>query len=510
MRILQVKNAADFNNSNPSEGTILIWPQITQDNTVVLYTKTPEGHISTISSNSSGFGNIKHNDRLFVTGVKNIVGGTSLTITAYNENTGTLTVELPSDDSELAELLSAGDTVQIHTDIYDENSPYTATVAEINGTSVKLDSPIPQFSNSPTLLLVEGMKNWDDDESSATIGDYCVNTGIGAVVTGSVNINTGNYSFVNGLCNYNAGECAVITGANNYNTADHVDIGGVNNKLIAPDGYGRYTFIRGNGNIAASDNITVFGTGNEVTGMGATVIGGMNKEVTGRDSFAFGNMLKVVADYAKAWGYQLKNAAKNAFLFGRYGELDDSAENEGVFAIAGGENKNPLLAWIFRTRKAVINPLYNSNLDIGNSGTDSKGEKQYIPKLAFSAQYRGHLLDYCDERTVNVTSGITAVSLDHDWFGRFRITPTGAGKITFSCDNWEDGDRGTLVIVNGANRVVFPASWVWISGNVPLFGQVGGEPATLQSNGYNIIIMFKIENTIFCLPSLRNDGTIDD
>ncbi len=419
-----------------------------------------------------GYENTKHAKQLFVAGYGNIAGGIPVLITGYSAVTGALTL------SEARPEMAVGQQVKVHTTVNDENSPYDATIAAIDGNNVWLDAPVfPDESvilaivansgaEAPLLILpVMDAERWATDDSNTTIGSYNINTGVGATVDGAVNLNNGDYAHVAGSLNQNSGDGAVISGTLNINTADHADIGGVSNKLIAPKGYGRYTFIRGNGNTAASDSITIIGTGNEVTGMGATVIGSMNKEITGRDSFAFGNRLKVLADYAKAIGHALTVRAKNAFLFGRYGELDASAENEGAIAFAGGENGNPLLAWIFRTRKAVINPLYNPSLDTAKTGTDSKGERQYIPKLAFSAQFRGRLTG----TTATLTSSTNYVTLDHDQFNRWKFTPTRATIPTL--ENWNDNDTGELIIYNGGSYIQWPAEWVWI-GKIPTLGAV--------------------------------------
>ncbi len=425
-----------------------------------------------IVSIALGYENTKHAKQLFVAGYGNIAGGIPVLITGYSAVTGALTL------SEARPEMAVGQQVKVHTTVNDENSPYDATITAIDGNSVWFDAPLfPDESvilaivansgaETPLLILpVMDAERWAADDSNTTIGSYNINTGVGATVDGAVNLNNGDYAHVAGSLNQNSGDGAVISGTLNINTADHADIGGVSNKLIAPKGYGRYTFIRGNGNTAASDSITIIGTGNEVTGMGATVIGSMNKEITGRDSFAFGNRLKVLADYAKAIGHALTVRAKNAFLFGRYGELDASAENEGAIAFAGGENGNPLLAWIFRTRKAVINPLYNPSLDTAKTGTDSKGERQYIPKLAFSAQFRGRLTG----TTATLTSSTNYVTLDHDQFNRWKFTPTRATIPTL--ENWNDNDTGELIIYNGGSYIQWPAEWVWI-GKIPTLGAV--------------------------------------
>ncbi len=481
------KTAGDFARAAaPAEGCYLRWIQLDADGNAVEYIKDHTGAIKVLSGGAiADIGNTKHAERLFVAGIGNIAGGIPVLITGYSTITKALTL------SEARPEMAVGQQVKVHTTVTDENSPYDATITAINGNNVWLNAPVfPEESvilaivansgaETPLLILpVMDTERWADDESSATVGDYLINTGVGAAVVGSVNLNNGDYAHVAGSLNQNSGDGAVISGTLNINTADHADIGGVANKLIASKGYGRYTFIRGNGNTASNDSIFIYGTGNAVTGMDATVIGNMNKEVTGRGTFAFGNALKVLADYAKAIGYALTVRAKNAILLGRYGELDASAENEGAIAFAGGENKNPLLAWIFRTRKAVLNPLYNPSLDTAKTGTDSKGERQYIPKLAFSAKYRGRLTGTTQE--ITAASGL--VSLDHDHYNRWKITPSAATIPELA--NWQDNDEGELIIYNGGSFIQWPAEWNWI-GDTPAMGTV------------NIFELKKIDNTVY-------------
>lgn len=439
----------------------------------------------------TGIACIALNETAFTVGTRNIAGGHLLKIGAYNPDTRKLTIAT-GDMGKLAPNM----TLYLWTCANDDNSPHELKIVTVDvaNRTITLSQNLDIREE-----LLEMASNWigavadaQRQDAAFASGDLCFAPGEYSTASGAITLASGFGAQAGGvLCeargdmSFAIGNMSVASGLVSF-ASGH-----------GSNATGMFATAEGSATLASGDSSHAEGTGSESAG-DSSHAGGFNSRAAGRISFAHGAMAKANADHTIALGYRAIADAKFATVIGKDGELPNSPENEAAFAIAGGEHNIPLNALTSRSRRKVGNPLFGQD-----------GEPEFVNQLGFCLSYRGHLLDYLDERTVNVTSGITAVSLDHDWFGRWRITPTGSGKITFSCDNWENGDRGTLVVVNGANRVVFPASWVWISGNVPLFGQVGGEPATLQSNGYNIIIMFKIENTIFCFPSLRNDGTID-
>ena len=53
MEILQVKNENDFNSAVPGEGTVLIWPEVLSDGSVILHSRTHDGQTKEVGS---GFG----------------------------------------------------------------------------------------------------------------------------------------------------------------------------------------------------------------------------------------------------------------------------------------------------------------------------------------------------------------------------------------------------------------------------------------------------------------------
>ncbi len=259
--------------------------------------------------------------------------------------------------------------------------------------------------------------------------------------------------------------------------------------IVIGDGntYGPGVYMRGNGNTNTLGFVTVTGHNNKTyqfqtfigdnndfqTAVNVTVIGNSNK---GNDqaygSLILGDMNTANARFAVIGGYKNTVSARGARVFGRYLTISNDPANEyGFFT---GEKE---IGFASRVNKKVLNPLYNPTLDTGKTGTDSKGERQYIPKLAFSAQYRGRLTG----TTLEVTGASGLVSLDHDHYNRWKITPTAA--VIPELENWLDNDEGELIIYNGGSKIQWPAEWNWI-GDIPELGTV------------NIFELKKIDNSI--------------
>ena len=148
-------------------------------------------------------------------------------------------------------------------------------------------------------------------------------------------------------------------------------------------------------------------------------------------------------------------------------------ENQGAFAIAGGEYESPHLPFIFRTRKKAENPEYDPELDSGHSGTDSNGNTEFIPVPAYSFQFSGRIIPETGEQ-----NGTTAV-LDHDLYSRWTI---GDAVESFELRNWNDGDSGEVVFTTLPE---LPAEWI----------QCGD---MTNEHPVNILQIEKVADTIFC------------
>ena len=97
-----------------------------------------------------------------------------------------------------------------------------------------------------------------------------------------------------------------------------------------------------------------------------------------------------------------------------------------------------------RSLKAVENPLY-----VPGSTT----EEEYIEETAYSTEYRGRL-----KAAVLSIAEVGTIELDHDQYARWELTGTGA--VTLTLANWQDGDRGEVVIDTAKQTFSIPASWI--------------------------------------------------
>ena len=443
---------------------------------------------------SGGFGenNVALTEQAQVSGFYNVAGGTPYRITGYGADNRTLTLALPT--GETLPSAAAGTVVYVHVSKSDGASPQAATVESVDaaaGTVVltaalTLPTSVTELSaaDDPAFLVFPAT-SWDADESSRTAGDYNLNAGCGATVQGSICVNVAAYAHVAGLGNVNSGESAAVSGVGNVNHGPESDLGGVNNLNTA----GRGVFIRGGNNKAASDDVVIFGRGNTVSGMGAVVFGNCNTEISGRETFGFGNRLTLTGKYAHAIGYSLTVAAPDAMLIGRHGALADTPDNEGAFGIAGGEKDAPAIGFLHRVRKSVANPLYAPAKDADHTGVDSDGEKQYIAEPAFSTEYRGHLLAVSETVTL---SGVQTVTLDHDRFARWLLA--GTGTATLALANWKDGDSGELVLDTTKITPTFPADWVTLGADIT------------QTPGVYVLEIAMVGDTVFYAIKWPNSG----
>ena len=425
-------------------------------------------------------------------GTNNIVGGYGFKIIGYDQETRKLTVAAGTEMGKFA--VDYRLFIATHPD--DDNSPHQVKIIAVDAANHTLtlasDLVMTAGEITPENPAIGAIQDPQREATTFASGDFNFNPGEYSTAEGTLNVLLGLGSSVKGVLNWLSGDMSSVDGNSNRVTGNNMAVNGINNRITADTG-----MISGFNNTVFGSDIYCCGAINNLNGIRITVLGN-TITANANNVFAIGMQHTIGADNTVTIGYRLKNNAKSAVMIGRDAELENSPENEGAMGFGGGDATRKLFTMLSRCRRKIANPLYGQT-----------GEPQFINRMGFRTDYHGHLLDCCDERTVNVAAGIQAVSLDHDWFGRWRITPTGSGQITFSADNWENGDRGTLVIVNGNGKVVWPSSWVWISANVPLVGTVGGMPDALQSSGYNIIIMFKFEGIIFCFPSIRNDGTIE-
>ena len=295
--------------------------------------------------------------------------------------------------------------------------------------------------------------------------------------TGEANIATGDSAIAEGSGNvaYGYGSHAegIVTAA--LGTGTHTE-------GIVTTAIGDAAHAEGSGNIAKglgahAEGIAVktLADGAHAEGLATRAIGfeshagGANSKAIGRTSFVHGELCEASGIIGIAMGYRVKASAKYSAIIGINGELSDSAENQGAFAIAGGVYPSTSLAFVVRSKKAVSNPLYPND-----------GELQYTPVEAYTTQYKGRLIG-----TVKTYSAAAdAVLLDHDFYSRWKVTPAAASVPTLA--NWQDGDMGELIVYNGGSLVSFPAAWIWL-----------GTQPTLQTSGYDVFFIEQIDTDVY-------------
>lgn len=234
-------------------------------------------------------------------------------------------------------------------------------------------------------------------------------------------------------------------------TAAHAEgINTIANKTAA-HAEGSGTLADGLGSHSEGISTNALGDGSHAEGMATEAVGdqshagGASSKSTGRTSFAHGTQAEATADTAIALGYRAKAKAKYSTVIGKDITLADAAENEGAFA-AG--------ALVSRVNKAVLNPLYNSAKDTAGTGTDSAGERQYLPVAASRTEFAGQFKPKSQSVTL---SGAQTVTLNADLYS--RVVLAGTGTATLALSNWLDGDKCELVIDTTAVTPVIPVAW---------------------------------------------------
>ena len=299
--------------------------------------------------------------------------------------------------------------------------------------------------------------SFSSGDTNMAVSDY-------ATAEGSTNIACGLGAHAEGLVTSALGESAHAEGSNcvAIGTAAHAEGSG----NIA-QGIGAHA--EGISNKSLKDGAHAEGTGNQSNGFDAHA-GGSQSKANGRASFAHGSMCEASGDYAIALGYRTKASAKYSCVIGINGELINAVENEGAYAIAGGVYPAASLAFVVRSRKAVANPLYPAD-----------GENQYLPVEAYTAQFKGRLIGTTQTVT---TSG--SVTLDHDFYSRWKVTPS--DSLTPVLGNWQDGDTGELIVLNGGSLFQFPSAWTW-RGVQPTLKTTGVDSFLLEQIGSDIFIV---------------------
>lgn len=424
-----------------------------------------------------------------VTGKGHVIGGYAARITEYDESAKRVTL---AEDADMTKF-SAGATATFNwagTSASAEEKFASAEIATVDATnrtltfSATLDGAMPDIEKNAAWVRVIDP---DRDSAASAHGEYnfvtgddahgqgyCNSaTGAGAFASGAYNNVPGDYSEAHGVGNTVAGENNVAFGGNN------TGIGGNNSVLPTA----QMCFTAGNGNIAKGQSQIMLGCSNELSGHTCGVLGSANKDAEGASfhvMLGWGNFTD--AAYTVTGGYCNRNHAKRASMSGVFGELSSSAENEGAFAVGGGEKKgSERVTFIHRSRRPVLNPLYNSSKDPGNTGTDSDGNAKYLAEMGASTEYAGTLKPM--SKTVTVTDGGT-LEFDPGEYSRYILT--GSGSVTLGVsDAMADGDSIQIVLDTSKVTPTFPAGWVTL----------GVDVTTLP--GLYVLEIAKVGTTIF-------------
>ena len=424
-----------------------------------------------------------------VTGKGHVIGGYAARITEYDESAKRVTL---AEDADMTKF-SAGATATFNwagTSASAEEKFASAEIATVDATnrtltfSATLDGAMPDIEKNAAWVRVIDP---DRDSAASAHGEYnfvtgddahgqgyCNSaTGVGAFASGAYNNVPGDFSEAHGVGNTVAGENNVAFGGNN------TGIGGNNSVLPTA----QMCFTAGNGNIAKGQSQIMLGCSNELTGHTCGVLGSANKDAEGASfhvMLGWGNFTD--AAYTVTGGYCNRNHAKRASMSGVFGELSSSAENEGAFAVGGGEKKgSERVTFIHRSRRPVLNPLYNSSKDSGNTGTDSDGNAKYLAEMGASTEYAGTLKPM--SKTVTVTDGGT-LEFDPGDYSRYILT--GSGSVTLGVsDAMADGDSIQIVLDTSKVTPTFPAGWVTL----------GVDVTTLP--GLYVLEIAKVGTTIF-------------
>lgn len=424
-----------------------------------------------------------------VTGKGHVIGGYTARITEYDESAKRVTL---AEDADMTKF-SAGATATFNwagTSASAEEKFASAEIATVDATnrtltfSATLDGAMPDIEKNAAWVRVIDP---DRDSAASAHGEYnfvtgdnahgqgyCNSaTGVGAFASGAYNNVPGDFSEAHGVGNTVAGENNVAFGGNN------TGIGGNNSVLPTA----QMCFTAGNGNIAKGQSQIMLGCSNELTGHTCGVLGSANKDAEGASfhvMLGWGNFTD--AAYTVTGGYCNRNHAKRASMSGVFGELSSSAENEGAFAVGGGEKKgSERVTFIHRSRRPVLNPLYNSSKDSGNTGIDSDGNAKYLAEMGASTEYAGTLKPM--SKTVTVTDGGT-LEFDPGEYSRYILT--GSGSVTLGVsDAMADGDSIQIVLDTSKVTPTFPAGWVTL----------GVDVTTLP--GLYVLEIAKVGTTIF-------------
>ena len=414
-----------------------------------------------------------------INGRGHIVGGYCAGISAYSEANKTYTITLKAIDNDDLDMTKFQNGQTLYLNIPDaadtengEDLQYqTRTIqnVDIEKQSITLDASI--YNKNITEIVPDECFCMINDsarnDNATTNGDKNYVTGIRAHALGSWNTVTGMCAEASGVENIASGIAAKAQGMHSIASGDSSCAEGI--KTVAT---GFCAFAQGSTTKATGDTSFAGGTATVASGDNAYVWG-VNSYAEGNCSCVHGTNSKAKGSYSTANGYNVQTDAVGSHIIGMNGHLDASPENDGAIAFAGGTWQAPKLPFIFRMKRAIVNPDYDAKLDPEQSGMDSNGHYQHITAPAYSMIYSGRI------KPETMISDATELILDHDLYARWIAeTPS----VSLSLLNWDDGDHGEVVF---AGELLLPDEWI----------KCGS-----MTNNYpkNILQIDKIGENVFC------------
>ena len=408
-----------------------------------------------------------------------ITGGYCAGISAYSEANNVFTITLMAINNDDLDMTKFQIGQPLYLNIPDaadtengEDLQYqTRTIQNVdaNKQTITLDASI--YNANVTEIVPDEcfcmVNDPERDDNATTYGDKNYVTGVRAHAHGSWNSVTGMCAEASGIENIASGIAAKAQGTHSIASGNSSHAEGI--KTIAS---GFCAHAQGSTTKATGDTSFAGGTATVASGNNSYVWG-VHSTAEGDFSCVHGTNCTAKGINSTAIGYNVHAEAARCHIIGMNGKLEATLENEGAIAFAGGTWDELELPFIFRMKRAIVNPEYDAALDPEQSGVDSNGQSQHILNPAYSMIYSGRI------KPVTMTSDAAELILNHDLYSRWTAE---AQSVSLSLQNWEDGDYGEVVF---SGELILPDEWIKCNN---------------MTNNYpkNILQIEKIGENVFC------------
>ncbi|MGB1649959.1 MAG: hypothetical protein ACPHEP_02940 [Acidimicrobiales bacterium] len=215
---------------------------------------------------------------------------------------------------------------------------------------------------------------------------------------------------------------------------------------------------------AATTALTLTSTGSATVGEDLTVTG--NFTSTGIDDNAASTTLKIDSNNSSLFGFG------GASLGGSKGVLN--------FKDANGGNSH--LGWVASGSADNTASLYFTYASAGSANwrTYDSGSSTYVTRMSLTSDGTVQFNGAIEEQQYSLTG--TAINPAN---GTIQYKTLGA-NTTFT-ESLSNGEFVTLMIDDGSNRTVTWPTTTWVGGSAPI----------LQTSGYNVIELWKVNGTLY-------------